>query len=262
MSIQKIGVQYKDEKIWVLVNMALSGAGLTIGLLGFGIGSKISDFDPSFTIQGIDITYKGGGVLISGGLRGSIDPVNFVGELQVLAGKFGIAALAGYTSYEGSPSMFLYAVLNAPLGGPPAFFVTGIAGGFGFNRDLEIPDVSGVSTFPLVEWAQGLANPPGMNMTGDIGKQVDDVLERLANDGVVAPRVGQYWLAATASSSRHSSWPIRLRSWWSGSATNSKSISSAPRRCRSRRRRRWCLPSCNCWHRSGRTKASSASPAS
>ncbi len=196
VSIQKIGVQYKDEKIWVLVNMSLSGAGLTIGLLGFGIGSRISDFDPDFTIQGIDIKYSSGGVLISGGLRGSIKPVNFVGELQVLASGFGIAALAGYTSYEGSPSMFLYAVLNAPLGGPACFFVTGIAGGFGFNRDLQIPDVSGIATFPLVEWAQGKANPPGMDMTGDIGEQVDNVLERLANSGVVAPRVGQYWLAA------------------------------------------------------------------
>jgi hypothetical protein len=196
VSIQKIGVQYKGEKIWVLVNMTLSGAGLSIGLLGFGIGSSISDFDPSFTIQGIDVTYSGGGVEISGGLRGSIDPVNFVGELMVQAEGFGIAGLAGYTTYEASPSMFLYAVLNAPLGGPACFFVTGIAGGFGFNRDLQVPDVSGVASFPLVEWAEGANNPPGMNMTGDVGTQVNQVLERLSSGGVVAPRVGQYWLAA------------------------------------------------------------------
>ena len=196
VSIQKIGVQYKQEKIYVLVNMTLSGAGLSIGLLGFGIGSSISDFEPSFTIQGIDVSYSGGGVEISGGLRGTIDPVNFVGELMVLAEGFGIAGLAGYTSVEGSPSMFLYAVLNSPLGGPACFFVTGIAGGFGFNRDLQVPDVSGVAAFPLVQWAQGSGNPPGMNMTGDIGSQVTGVLDRLSSGGVVAPRVGQYWLAA------------------------------------------------------------------
>jgi hypothetical protein len=196
VSIQKIGVQYKNEKIYVLVNMSLTGAGLTVGLLGFGIGSSISDFDPSFEIQGIDVSYSGGGVEISGGLRGSIDPVNFVGELMVHAESFGIAGLCGYTSVEGSPSMFLYAVLNAPLGGPACFFVTGLAGGFGFNRDLQLPAVSGISTFPLVEWAQGDNNPPGMNMGGDIGSQVNDVLERLSSGGVVAPQVGQYWLAA------------------------------------------------------------------
>lgn len=196
VSIQKIGVQYKDEKIWVLVNMTLSGAGLSIGLLGLGIGSSISDFDPSFTIQGIDVTYSGGGAEISGGLRGTIDPVNFVGELMVVAEGFGVAALAGYTSYEGSPSMFLYAVLDAPLGGPACFFVTGLAGGFGFNRDLQVPDVGGVATFPLVQWAQGQNSPPGMDMTGDIGTQVNQVLDRLSSSGVVAPRVGQYWLSA------------------------------------------------------------------
>ncbi|KVC62208.1 hypothetical protein WI72_10490 [Burkholderia ubonensis] len=196
VSIQKIGVQYKNEKIYVLVNMTLTGAGLSIGLLGFGIGSPISSFTPSFAIQGIDVTYSGGGVEVSGGLRGSIDPVNFVGELLVNAEGFGIAGLAGYTSFEGSPSMFLYAVLNAPLGGPPCFFVTGVAGGFGFNRDLQVPDVSGVATFPLVEWAQGQNNPPGMDMTGDIGAQVNAVLERLSNGGVVAPQVGEYWLSA------------------------------------------------------------------
>lgn len=196
VTIQKIGVQYKDEAIYVLVNMALTSSGLTIGVLGLGVGSSISDFEPRFTIQGLDVTYSGAGVLVSGGLRGTMDPVNFVGELMVNVGAFGIAGLAGYTTVEGSPSLFLYAVLNAPLGGPPFFFVDGLAGGFGFNRDLQVPDVSGVSTFPLVEWAQGQGSPPGMNMGGDIGAQVDDVLQRLSETGVVAPMAGESWLAA------------------------------------------------------------------
>lgn len=196
VSIQKIGVQYKNERIFVLVNMQLSGAGLTIGVVGLGIGSKISSFDPAFTISGIDVTYAADGVVISGGLLGSLDPLNFVGELMIKAEDFGIAGLAGYTSVESHPSMFLYAVLNAPLGGPPYFFVTGLAGGFGFNRDLQVPDASGIADFPLVQWARGDSNPPGMNMGGDIGSQVNQVLERLADGGVVAPRVGEYWLAA------------------------------------------------------------------
>lgn len=196
VSIQKIGVQYKKERIFVLVNMQLAGGGLTVGVLGLGIGSKISSFDPAFTISGIDVSYASGGVVISGGLVGSIDPLNFVGELMIKAENFGIAGLAGYTSVENHPSLFLYAVLNAPLGGPPYFFVTGLAGGFGFNRDLQVPDVSGIADFPLVEWAQGSSDPPGMNMGGDIGKQVNQVLTRLSDGGVVAPQVGQYWLAA------------------------------------------------------------------
>ncbi len=71
-----------------------------------------------------------------------------------------IAGLAGYTTIGGNPSLFLYAVLDYPLGGPEFFFVTGLAAGFGFNRNLLVPDVSGIATFPLVQWAQGLNAPP------------------------------------------------------------------------------------------------------
>lgn len=196
VSIEKIGVQYKDKAIYILVNMHMSGAGLTLGLIGFGIGSSITTFDPRFEIQGIDVSYSGGGVEISGGMRGSLNPVNFVGELMVNVESFGIAALAGYTTIEGSPSMFLYAVVNGQLGGPACFFVTGLAGGFGYNRDLQVPDVSGVAAFPLVQWANAEHNPPGMDMGGDIATQVNGVLQRLSDSGIVAPRAGQYWLAA------------------------------------------------------------------
>ena len=37
------------------------------------------------------------------------------------------------------PSLFIFASLVAPLGGPPWFFITGVAGGFGFNRSLPAP---------------------------------------------------------------------------------------------------------------------------
>ena len=38
---------------------------------------------------------------------------------------------------------------DAPLGGAPWFFVTGVAGGFGYNRALQIPDVSKVKDLPF-----------------------------------------------------------------------------------------------------------------
>ena len=194
VNLQRIGLQYKDNQILVLMNANLSASGLTIGLVGLGVGSSIKTFDPVFTIQGIDVTYSSGTVEISGGLLGTLDPLNFTGELMVSMKTIKIAGLAGYASISGNPSLFLYAVLNYPIGGPPFFFVTGLAAGFGFNRSLIVPNVSGVSSFPLVEWAEGL-NSPGMQMQGDIGKQVNQVLELLESSGVVAPSIGQYWIA-------------------------------------------------------------------
>lgn len=196
VAIDKIGIQYQSGKLGVLSNMSLAGGGLTLGLIDLGIESPLTTFDPVFTLSGIDVSWSGGGVNISGGLVGTIDPVNFIGELMVDAEGFGIAGLAAYASVEDQPSMFLYAVLDMPLGGPPCFFVTGLAAGFGYNRDLQIPDVGGIASFPLVEWAQGKGNVPPMDPTSNIGEQVAAVLSQLENSGIVAPKPGEYWLTA------------------------------------------------------------------
>ncbi len=117
------------------------------------------------------------------------------GAISVQLSEFSLTALAGYAEFQNHPSFFLYGVLNATIGGPPAFFVTGLAAGLGFNRRLVIPDVSGVASFPLVAWAQG-QGAPSMDPKQPIGDQVNKALAQLAQSGVVAPSVGDYWFAA------------------------------------------------------------------
>lgn len=46
--------------------------------------------------------------------------------------------------------MFAYGVLRKMLGGPPAFYVTGVAAGFGYQRELLLPDIGQVAEFPLI----------------------------------------------------------------------------------------------------------------
>ena len=131
-----------------------------------------------------------------GGMLGTLDPtIDFTGALSVRAPELALSAFAGYAEYEGHPSFFLYGVLDVPLGGPPAFFITGVAAGIGFNRKLIVPDVSGVAAFPLVAWAMGSATP-SMDPSKPIGDQVATALTQLAQKGVVAPSVGDYWFAA------------------------------------------------------------------
>lgn len=196
VSFQKVGIRYRttDETLFVLMNAGLDVSALTISVLGLGVGSPLTEFVPTFTIDGVTVTLSAGPLEASGGLMGKLDPVDFYGELVLGFGEFSISALGGYAQYEGSPSFFLYAVLDAPLGGPPFLFVTGVAAGIGFNRNLVMPDVSGVAKFPLVAWADG-DGTPAMDPQGDIGKQVAAVMSTLASSGVVAPAVGEYWLA-------------------------------------------------------------------
>jgi len=196
VTFQKVGIRYQDSVLYLLMNASLSAGGLTIALMGLGAGSPLTTFDIHFTIDGIAITFQEGPVEISGGLVGTLEPeVNFYGEIVLGMPEFQISALGGYAEVNGQPSFFLYAVLDYPFGGPEFFFVTGLAAGFGYNRSLVIPDVSGIATFPLVQWATGSGNPPGMNPSGDVGQQVLQVLNTLETSGVVAPSIGTYWLA-------------------------------------------------------------------
>jgi hypothetical protein len=194
---EKIGLAYKDSKIYILVNVAATAGGLTIALDGFGISLPIKDFDVSFTISGISITFQSGPILISGGLIGSFQPVvNLVGQLFIRTEVLTIGALGGYTEVDGHPSLFIYAVLNYPIGGPAFAFVTGLAAGFGFNRSLVLPGINGVADFPFVQWAMGLNNPPGQDPNGNIAEQINRVLQTIIDDGIVAPAVGSNWLTA------------------------------------------------------------------
>jgi hypothetical protein len=195
VSIQKVGVRYSDSKLWALMNATVTVGGMELGLLGLGMGSPLTSFDPSFTISGITVSMEIGEVGFSGALVGKIDPVDLYGEISLEMGPISLGALAGYAQYEGDPSFFLYAVLDAPLGGPSFFFVTGVSAGFGINRQLLIPDITGVATFPLVQWARGISAPsstPG----GNIGDQVTNTMSTLSQSGVIAPDVGQYWFGA------------------------------------------------------------------
>jgi hypothetical protein len=192
----KIGVGYKNSRIYVLVNVTATASGLSLGLNGFGISSAISSFDIAFNLDGISITYNNGPILITGGLMGSFSPVNLYGDILIKTTALAIGGIGGYTEVGGKPSMFLYAVLNFPIGGPPFFFITGLSAGFGFNRKLVIPDITGVASFPFVVWSMPGSSAPVPDPTKDLKGQINAVLADIEQQGIVAPEVGSSWLAA------------------------------------------------------------------
>jgi len=197
VSLQKVGFNYHDGKVYVLLNAALNTGGLAIELLGLGIGTALTKPAIGFDIDGLAVSYAAGPVTIAGGMIGTLQPeVDFAGALIIQAEAFNLAAFGGYATTQGQPSLFVYAMMNEPpLGGPPAFFVTGLAGGFGFNRSLAIPPIDQVYNFPFVSWAANPSTAPSMDPGQSIGDQVAAAISQLSGKGVVAPRVGSYWLA-------------------------------------------------------------------
>jgi hypothetical protein len=144
-------------------------------------------------LQGLAVTFNNGSVEISGGLLKSTDAdsnIAYDGEAVMKFGDTAIAALGSYSALpnNGGTSLFIFAMLNKPLGGPPCFYVTGLAAGFGYNRALKIPGQSDVQSFPLLA---GMVNSSALGGSNPTPQQALASLEKW-----VPPERGQYWLAA------------------------------------------------------------------
>ena len=208
LQIDRIGLIYQANSLLVGFDGGISLGPVELSLQGLAVGSSLSSFSPKFSLDGLGLSYVSGALTISGALLrvpgGELAPdVNFQfdGFAVLQAEGLGLAAIASYAQLsDGQPSLFVYAQLETPLGGPPAFFVTGLMAGFGVNRSLSLPPVDQVAGFPLV--ALGAPPAPGTAAPPQTPTHVLDVLEGRAAIPPsttpvrwITPAPGQYWLA-------------------------------------------------------------------
>jgi hypothetical protein len=157
------------------LHVSVDNAALHLGIdLSFELGPiqiAVHDFGVKITYQeppGQPISPKVAPYLAGLGISLDASVVKLAGEFAEVTGPnnpapdyvgaamvsvidlFQLTAIGGYTQASASPpgqpsdgktytSVFVFAALVAPLGGPPFFFVVGIAGGFGYNRTLPPP---------------------------------------------------------------------------------------------------------------------------
>ncbi len=198
---QKVGLGWNQANVMldVVLDGGVSFAGLSAELIEFSVGIPLSDpttlSSYQLGLKGLDVAYSGGGgVEIQGGFlkSGSGGTVEYDGLASIKVGTFGIGALGSYASLPGGgTSLFIFAFLDAPLGGPAAFFVTGLAAGFGYNRSLIAPAFDKVADFPLVK---GMQDPSALGLTPGQPPDLSSVLTTLKD--AVPPTRGEYWLAA------------------------------------------------------------------
>jgi hypothetical protein len=113
----------------------------------------------------------------------------------MLVARLGVYGLSLYGGYgvvgpadDQYTSLFLFGAVNGPIGGPPAFFVTGIGGGLGINRRLKYPsDLSQFGSYPLIKALDPAARP---------GDPMTELVE--ARDYFPAER-DTFWFAAGLS---------------------------------------------------------------
>lgn len=150
-------------------------------------------------LAGLAVGYEGSGVSLAGALLRTPgaegEPPSYLGMLVVRAAGFGMNAFGGFGVYpvpganETYVSLFVVAALHAPLGGVPAFFITGVGGGAGINRALVLPtDIAALPRFPLVQ-----ALDPGSTVASD-------PMGALREMGrAFPPQRGTIWFAAGVS---------------------------------------------------------------
>lgn len=167
-SIGRVGVRYAGGVVSLLFDAGLTAAGLTLSLEGLSIGSKLEPFSPVFDLQGLGLDFERGPLEIGGAFLRESDgaETEYDGLAVIRAKSLCLSAMGSYAVADGHPSLFVYAFLDFPIGGPSFFFVTGLAAGFGAHRNLVLPAIGDVATFPLVaEATQGLTAPPS-GLTG------------------------------------------------------------------------------------------------
>jgi hypothetical protein len=197
--IERVGLNYKAGKVTGLIDADLSVGGLTISLDGLSVSSPLDHLAPEFSLQGLGIDYKNGPLEIGGAFlkhrfgEGDDAYTAFSGLAVISTEKLSLSAVGSFAVINDRPSMFIYATLDYPLGGPSFFFVTGLAAGFGYNRNLLVPEIGDVSEFPLVKEARNSTGPSLPTGSEDRQNLLTSKLEAL--EAHIPPSIGDHFLA-------------------------------------------------------------------
>lgn len=167
--LSRVGGRYADSELTFLIDAALSLGPLTFSMDGLSVTTPLTEITPRFSLNGIGLDVKSGPMEIAGSfLHEVINGIDTYSGAAVLRFKeLTLSAIGSYAEVNGQKSLFLYAVLNYPIGGPSFFFVEGLAAGFGYNRAFLAPPITGVEHFPLIEEARR-----GAGLPADISSEI------------------------------------------------------------------------------------------
>lgn len=203
----RVGLRYDNGQLWFLLDAALTAGGLTLSLDGLGVSSPLDKFDPTFHLRGLGVDFREGPLEIGGAferweVKDPSDPSNnydeYVGLVTVKTSFLSLSAMGAYAKLpNGDNSLFIYGILDYPLGGPPFFFVTGLAAGFGYNRAFLTPPIDQIEGFALVKEAMKVQEPKAeVSATANMAQVKQGLTEELSNLEQYLPAMhGQHFLA-------------------------------------------------------------------
>lgn len=156
--IQRIKVSFEDGEIVAALDAAITISVLTLDFLELQARINLEKIlEPSFGLRGLAVSVSKPPLFISGGLYYGEEEDRYTGELTIQYQQFTFAGLGSYQpAADGrEEAFFAYLFVGYAFGGPPCFYVTGLAAGFGVNQKIQLPDIWHVPDFPFIQVAEG-----------------------------------------------------------------------------------------------------------
>jgi hypothetical protein len=190
LDVVALMIELREDSLGIGIDLSfqLSVIKVTVYELGLRFNFKPPEgtLPVEVFLHGLGLSFDGGGIKLAGmfaEVAKEEGPPDYVGGAVVsIVNLFQLSAIGAYTEVEGEASLFLFASLVAPLGGPPYCFITGIAGGFGFNRSLPPPGL--LTDHPFIKV-----------MRGEIPMGSGDAASLATISGLFAAQKGTYWIA-------------------------------------------------------------------
>ncbi len=197
LRIDHLGVHYDGsaKAVEVLLGGSISVGGLTLSLSGLGARYELDEHRLTVSLQGLGLDLRRGPLALEGAFVHLHDGAgdDFVGKVNLRTDDIAITALGAFTMIHGAPSMFVYGLLDHPLGGPVFFSVEGLAAGFAYNRRFHPPRIGSIRSFPLV--ADAVAASAAAPTPGAPAPPVDVAAQLARLHDAVSPALGEYFLA-------------------------------------------------------------------
>ena len=126
----------------------------------------------TYDMAGCAISYTGPGLKVAGALRKTTlmdqaqnEYIEYQGLCTIGTPTITISAIGAFgrvpsTDNDDYVTCFVIAAVDYPLGGIPEFFVTGLVGGLGVNRDLIIPPTKEIPSSPFIRALEGFSDDP------------------------------------------------------------------------------------------------------
>ncbi len=179
-------IEIREKSLSVGLDLSFQLSVIKITVYELGIRFNF-DKAPEVFLHGMGLSFDGGGIKLAGMFaevtKPNLPPDYVGGAVVSVLNMFQLSAIGAYTEVDGEASLFIFASLVAPLGGTPWFFVTGIAGGFGYNRAL--PPSTLMAEHPFIKV-----------MRGEIPMGSGDAASLAKISGLFAAQPGSYWIAA------------------------------------------------------------------